>query len=150
MLFLKGVLLIIFGLLFCLPLTLRLLPPQDRSILQVFSTSFGVSIGFLTLLMAYIATFYKPLFNVYGIVFPVSVFSLFHFALMLRNWDTLKSSEKVNSSSLEYLLKGSVLFICILIFWNSICYSECNYPLCNACKEYLFSRWHGRIPCSSI
>jgi 4-amino-4-deoxy-L-arabinose transferase-like glycosyltransferase len=41
---------------------------------------------------------------------------------MLRNWDTLKSSEKVNSSSLEYLLKGSVLFICILIFWNSIYY----------------------------
>jgi hypothetical protein len=118
----KGIALVLFGLFFCLPIILKILPPQSRSSIQVFSTSFGASIGFLTLWMAYLAFFYKPLFNIYGIVIPISVFFVILSILLLRNWTSLTLSKDDPSSSLERLSKGLILFSCLTIFWESIYY----------------------------
>jgi hypothetical protein len=93
MTFLKGAFSIVFGLSFCLPLTLKLFLPGDRSIIQILTTTFGLSIGFLTLVMAYLSTFCRPFFNLYGTLIPMGIFFIFFFIWIVKDRKSFQLSE---------------------------------------------------------
>ena len=127
MTFLKGAFSIIFGLSFCLPLTLKLFLPRDRSITQIFSTTFGLSIGFLTLVMAYLSTFYRPFFNLYGIIIPMGIFFIFFFIWIVKDRKSFQLSENevvdfLSSSPRGFLWRVPILqnqgsSILLIVIW---------------------------------
>jgi hypothetical protein len=77
--------------------------------------------------MAYLATFYKPWFNLTGILMPL-LFSFFLFSVLWLREKLFFRSQKVEMSGsvgplfLGHLLKGSIGIVCLFIFWNSIYY----------------------------
>ncbi len=119
--------LVLFGFFFCLPLSFKLTLRKHQSFTLISTASFGLSIGFLTLFMAYLATFYKPGFNLAGILIPLCLSFLLFSVLWLKDkasfqFQREEGTESVSLPRLDALLKWSIGIVCLFIFWNSIYY----------------------------
>jgi hypothetical protein len=77
--------------------------------------------------MAYLATFYKPWFNLQDILISLLLIFLLLSVLLLRKGTSFPSQKAEVSGSvgppfLDHLLKGSIGIVCLFIFWDSIYY----------------------------